>query len=114
MTTDGDDRFEWSDSAKAALNHPLGSKPHVVSSSRKFGKDHPPHPEARDRYYKFLAQGQTVTDDVKKRFKCTAGKRGEDAAHIVFNFTSKGPTLASVITPTAMPASSGGGGYGAT
>ena len=107
--------FIWSEDAIAGLDHPISARPHVVSSSRKFGSKHPPHPEARDRYYKILAQGDKVDGNVRERFKVTAGKKGEDAEDIVFNFTSSGPSLASLASPIGMstPSSTGGGGYGA-
>ncbi|MCH7729455.1 MAG: hypothetical protein IH991_23710 [Planctomycetes bacterium] len=111
---DGEETFSWSDDAMAALDHPLGNKAHVVSSSRKFGSDHPPHPQARDRYRKILAQGSDITNSVKKRFKCTAGARGDDPEDIVFKFTSSGPAKAALTSSIAIstPTASGGGGYG--
>jgi hypothetical protein len=106
--------FEWSEDARSALAHPVGTSPHIVASSRKFGADHPPHPDARDRYRKILAGDGQVTDDVKKRFKCTGGEQGDEPEHIVFNFTSKGAAISSLGAPTVLvtPSSSGGGGYG--
>lgn len=110
----GNETFIWSNEALRGLDHPLGMSPHVVSSSRKFGSKHPPHPQARERYWKMLAQGDEVTGGVKKRFKVTAGKLGEDADDVVFNFTANGPSFAVLSTPTIItsPSSSGGGGYG--
>lgn len=110
----GEETFTWSDAAIAALDHPLGVRPHVVSSSRKFGSNHPPHPQARERYYKILALGGEVTEAVRKRFRVTAGAKGEDAEDIVFNFTTKGPTRGALATGFAVstPTASGGGGYG--
>lgn len=114
-TEDGKESFVWSKDAIAGLDHPVSARAHVVSSSRKFGSEHPPHPEARDRYYKILARGDTVDEHVRERFKVTAGKKGEDAEDIVFKFTSKGPSLASLASPLVRPTpnSTGGGGYGA-
>lgn len=113
--SNGEETFSWSDEAISALDHPIGINAHVVSSSRKFGTKHPPHPKARDRYYKVLAKGNQVTDEIRKRFKCTAGANGKDAEDIVFKFTSSGPVKAalafSIGAPTAT--ASGGGGYGA-
>ncbi|MEO1016322.1 MAG: hypothetical protein AAFY56_01325, partial [Pseudomonadota bacterium] len=110
----GTEIFTWSDSAIAALDHPLGVRPHVVSSSRKFGSNHPPHPQARDRYNRILALGGEVTDAVRKRFRITAGASGEDAEDVVFNFTSKGPTRGVLAAPfvASTPTATGGGGYG--
>lgn len=114
---DGEDVFEWSSSAYGGLNHPKSSKSHVVASSRKFGSNHPPHPEARQKYHKMLAQGGSVDQSVRDRFECTAGKKGEKAKDIVFNFTAAGMTLApalaiSAVISSVTPASAGGGGYG--
>lgn len=112
---DGKEVFTWSKEALEGLDHPASVHAHVVSSSRKFGSKHPPHPEARERYYKILAKGGGVDGHVRKRFKVTGGKHGEEPDDIVFRFTSSGPTLASVAAgaltmPT--PSSAGGGGYG--
>lgn len=110
----GEEKFTWSKDALRGLDHPLGNGPHIVSSSRKFGSKHPPHPQARERYWKILAQGGDVNEGVKKRFKVTAGKLGDDADDVVFNFTASGPSFAVLSTPTIItsPSSSGGGGYG--
>jgi len=112
--TNGEEVFNWSDEAISALDHPIGVKAHVVSSSRKFGSKHPPHPKARDRYYKILAKGSPVTDRTRARFKCTAGAKGEDAEDIVFKFTSSGPAKAALASSISAPTAtaSGGGGYG--
>lgn len=111
---DGEEKFDWSKGALAALNHPVGAKAHVVSSSRKFGSKHPPHPQARDKYYEILAGDEVVDDDVRDRFKVTAGKHGEKAKDVVFKFTSLGPTFAKLSAPVVIssPAATGGGGYG--
>lgn len=111
---DDKEEFVWSESAVSGLNHPTSRLAHVVSSSRKFGSEHPPHPDARDEYYKILAQDSEVNDAVRKRFKVTAGNAGEDAKHIVFKFTSSGPTLAALTGTTGFTVSSStqGGGYG--
>ena len=110
----GEEVFVWSEDAIAGLDHPASLGAHVVSSSRKFGSEHPPHPDARDRYYKILARGGKVDEDVRKRFKVTAGKKGENPEDIVFKFTSSGPALATLATSSVMstPSSTGGGGYG--
>ena len=113
-TKDGKEEFIWSEEAISGLNNPASYRAHVVSSSRKFGSEHPPHPDARDKYYKILAQGGLVNTEVQERFKITAGKKGKNAEHIVFNFTSTGPTLA-VLTGTvgiSKPSVTQGGGYG--
>lgn len=111
---DGEEKFTWSDEAIKGLDHPATVRSHVVSSSRKFGSEHPPHPEARKRYYQFLAKGGEVDESVRKRFKVTAGKKGDDPEDIVFKFTSSGPALASLATSSVIstPSSTGGGGYG--
>ena len=113
-TLDGKDDFSWSKEAFCGLNHPASSKAHVVSSSRKFGSTHPPHPKARERYYKMLASGSAIDSNVRTRFKVTAGKKGEASKDVVFNFTSKGPTLAALVGAPIIPISSTsqGGGYG--
>lgn len=111
---DGEEKFDWSKGALAALNHPIGDKAHVVSSSRKFGSKHPPHPKAREKYHDILAGDGDVDDDVRDRFKVTAGKHGDKAKDVVFKFTSRGPTLAKLSAPAVIssPAATGGGGYG--
>ena len=80
-------------------------------------KKHPPHPEARDKYRKMLAQGGEVTQAVRDRFRCTAGAHGDKPKDVVFNFTASGMTLAVALASPAIgsPATSaaaGGGGYG--
>lgn len=114
VVNNGNETFVWSDTAIAALDHPLGVRPHVVASSRKFGSKHPPHPQARDRYYKILALGNQVSDAVRKRFRVTAGANGEDAEDVVFNFTAAGPTRGVLAAPfiATTATASGGGGYG--
>lgn len=113
-----DDQFEWSDDAIAGLDNPRGTSPHVVSSSKKFEGDTPPNPKARDKYYKILAQGDDVDDEVRSRFLVTAGKKGEKAKDIVFTFKNSGPSLKLIGTATSAsiisssPAVVGGGGYG--
>ena len=109
-----DETFTFSDDAIAALNHPIGSKAHVAASSRKFSTKHPPHPDARSKYYTILAGDNDVTDEVRARFLVTDGKAGEDPEDIKFKFTSSGPTKAALAAPIIIkaPSSSGGGGYG--
>jgi len=109
-----DETFTFSDDALEALNHPIGNKAHVVASSRKFGSKHPPHPDARTKYYDILAADGDVTDDVKARFMVTDGKKGEVPEDVKFKFTSSGPTKAALAAPIIIktPSSSGGGGYG--
>lgn len=109
-----DDTFTFSDDALEALNHPIGDKAHVVASSRKFGSKHPPHPDARSKYYGILAGDEDVTDSVKARFLVTDGKKGEDPEDVKFKFSSSGPTKAALAAPIIFktPSSSGGGGYG--
>ena len=111
---DGKEIFVWSEDAIAGLNHPASSRAHIVSSSRKFGSEHPPHPEARQQYYKMLAQIGEVNSNVRERFKITAGENGKPAEDIVFRFTSNGPTLAAIIGSVGVTYSSAtqGGGYG--
>lgn len=117
VVKNGEETFEWSDGAYAGLNHPRSGKSHVVASSRKFGQKHPPHPEARDKYRKMLAQDGEVTQAVRDRFRCTAGAHGDKPKDVVFNFTASGMTLAVALASPAIgsPATSaaaGGGGYG--
>jgi len=112
-----EDGFTYSDDALEALNHPLGSQPHIVASSRKFKKDTPPSPEARKKYYEILAMGDPITESVKRRFKCTAGTKADDEPEdIIFNFTSAGPSLVALAAPVIArgPTTTGGGGYGAS
>ena len=113
--SDGKEVFKWSDKAIACLSHPATSRAHIVSSSRKFGSEHPPHPHARDRYHSILANDGTIDENVRKRFLVTAGKQNKKQKDITFKFTSSGPTLASVVAATVVssPSSAGGGGYGA-
>lgn len=111
---DGEEKFDWSKGALAALNHPIGDKAHVVSSCRQFGSKHPPHPKAREKYYDILAGDGDIDDDVRDRFKVTAGKQGDEAKDVVFKFTARGPTFAKLSSPVVIssPAATGGGGYG--
>ncbi len=106
--------FEYSNDAISGLNHPIGASAHVVASCRTFGDDHPPHPEARDRYYKILAKGKAITDETKSRFLITDGSSSQKPEHVKFRFTSNGPARAAAVGAAsfATPSSSGGGGYG--
>ena len=110
----GKEEFLWSENAISGLNHPTSNRAHIVSSSRKFGSEHPPHPDARDLYHKILAQDGEVNDAVRKRFKVTAGEAGKEAKHIVFKFTSSGPALAALTgtSGAVISSSTQGGGYG--
>ena len=114
LIKDGKEVFEWSEKAVAGLKHPTTTRAHVVSSSRKFAEKHPPHPDARKRYYSILASGGKIDETVSKRFLITAGKNGQKPKDITFRFTSSGPTLAAIaVTSTiSTPSSAGGGGYG--
>lgn len=112
---DGKEVFEWSDTAIAGLDHPIGTSPHVVSSSKKFGGATPPNPLARDRYYSILAIDGEVTEGVRDRFRVTGGKHGDDPEDVTFRFTSQGPTRSfaiAAISSSSNPASTDGGGYG--
>ena len=111
------EEFEWSENAIAALNNPTGTSPHVVCSARKFREGQtPPNPEARNKYYEFLAKGRTIDAGVTSRLLLTAGKGNSEAADVVFRFKASGLTRSIAGTGAAAagedPASAGGGGYG--
>ena len=110
-----DDTFVWSDDAIAALSNPVGARPHVVASCRKFQAEKtPPNPKAREKYWEILANDGDVTEATKTRFKCTAVGKNNKPEDIVFNFTSSGPTLAAFVPTSSIirPSSTDGGGYG--
>lgn len=107
--TDGE--FVESAEALKALGEQRGNG-YVVSSSRRVvrGGDTPPSWHAKRRYLRILANGGEINGSVESRFRCTGGNGAADLpAHVVFNLTSSGPTLA----PAKIPATVGLGGGGA-
>ena len=109
--------FVPSDEAEAALGEQRGEG-HVVSSSNRVMRQGatPPSYDAKNRYLKILADGGEVTEDERGRFICTGGDKQDDKPdHIVFKFSSSGPTkalLAAPIVQTSNSEASRGGGYG--
>lgn len=106
-----DEEFTESAEALKALGEQRGNG-YVVSSSRRVvrGGDTPPSWHAKRRYLRILANGGEITGSVEGRFRCTGGNGASDLpAHVVFNLTSGGPTLA----PAKVPATVGLGGGGA-
>ena len=107
-----DEEFEESSEALTAIGEQRGNG-FVVASSRRVvrGGSTPPSWHAKQRYLKVLARQGEVTDAVRSRFLCTGGNADNDKpAHVVFNLTAGGPTLAA----TAAPATVGLGGGGAS
>ena len=107
-----DEEFEESAGALAALSEQRANG-YVVSSSRRVvrGGGTPPSWHAKQRYLRILARGGTVIDSVTSRFRCTGGSSATDKpAHVIFNLTAGGPTLAG----TSAPATIGLGGGGAS
>ena len=112
-----DETFVPSDKAETALGEQRGEG-HVVSSSNRIVRHGatPPSYHAKNRYLNILADGGEVTDQERARLLCTGGeKRGDEPDHIVFKFSSSGPTkalLAAPIVQTSTSSSARGGGYG--
>ncbi|WP_315760456.1 hypothetical protein [Sphingomonas sp. Y38-1Y] len=115
-----DEEFTESAEALKALGEQRGNG-YVVSSSRRVvrGGDTPPSWHAKRRYLRILANAGEVTGSVEGRFRCTGGNGASDLpAHVVFNLTSGGPTLAPAKVPAAVglggggAAVGGGGSYG--
>ena len=88
--------FIWSKDAIGGLNHPASARARVVSSSRKFGSEHPPHPEAREQYYRMLAQGGQVDAEVRKQFKVTTGQKGRRRRGYCFQLHFQWPESRSI------------------
>ncbi|KQN32683.1 hypothetical protein [Sphingomonas sp. Leaf38] len=116
--TDGE--FVESTEALKALGEQRGNG-YVVSSSRRVvrGGDTPPSWHAKRRYLRILANGGEINGSVEGRFRCTGGNGASDLpAHIVFNLTMGGPTLAPAKVSAAVglggggAAVGGGGSYG--
>jgi len=115
-----DTEFEESEAALRALGEQRGNG-FVVSSSKRIirGANTPPSFHAKNRYLNILSQGEDVSDAVRNRFLCTGGDTDDEKpAHIIFNLTASGPTLAQKAKTSASAAivsssSVGrGGGYG--
>lgn len=109
-----DEEFEESEGALTALGEQLGNG-YVVASSRRVvrGGNTPPSWHAKQRYLRILARGGALDDAVKARFKCTGGNADEDEpAHVVFNLSAGGPTLAATAAPAAVGLGGGGGSVG--
>ena len=115
-----DEEFEESAEALKALGEQRG-KGFVVASSRRVvrGGATPPSWHAKQRYLRILAGEGEIDDDVRARFRCTGGNAADDKpAHVEFNLTRLGPSLAASGAPAraglaGSGASVGGGGsYG--
>lgn len=109
-----DEEFEESADALAALGEQRGAG-YVVASSRRVvrGGNTPPSWHAKQRYLRILAHGKAVTDAETARFKCTGGNAAADKpAHITFNLTANGPTLAALAAPALIGLGGGGGSVG--
>ncbi|WP_296176101.1 hypothetical protein [uncultured Brevundimonas sp.] len=115
-----DEEFNESAGALNALGEQIG-KGFVVASSRRVirGGGTPPSYHAKLRYLRILAAGGVVDDAVRSRFKCTGGDADNDKpAHVVFNLSATGPTLAARVAPALIGlggsggSTGGGGSYG--
>ncbi|WP_295225064.1 hypothetical protein [uncultured Brevundimonas sp.] len=115
-----DEEFEESSEALKALGEQQG-KGFVVASTRRVvrGGNTPPSWHAKQRYLRILANGGTIDDEVKARFRCTGGNDATDKpAHVEFNLTVLGPSLAASGAPAKIglggsgAAVGGGGSYG--
>lgn len=115
-----DEEFQQSDPALKALGEQRG-KGFVVASSRRVirGGGTPPSWHAKQRYLRILAGDGDIDDDVRARFKCTGGNEAADKpAHVEFNLTVLGPSLAASGAPAKVglggsgAAVGGGGSYG--
>lgn len=115
-----DAEFEESEAALKALGEQRGQG-FVVASSRRVirGGATPPSYHAKLRYLKILARYGEVTDETRKRFRCTGGdKAGDVPANVIFNLNATGPSLAATAAPATVglggggASVGGGGGYG--
>ncbi len=109
-----DEEFEESAEALAAIGEQRGDG-FVVASSRRVvrGGNTPPSWHAKQRYLRVLARQGDVTEAVKKRFRCTGGNAdGDSPAHVVFNLTGGGPTLAAITAPAVIGLGGGGASVG--
>lgn len=115
-----DEEFEESEGALTALGEQLGNG-FVVASSRRVvrGGNTPPSWHAKQRYLRILGRGGTIDDAVKARFRCTGGNDDSDKpAHVVFNLSAGGPSLAATVAPATVGLGGcagsvgGGGSYG--
>lgn len=107
-----DEEFNESAAALKALGEQLGNG-FVVASSRRVirGGNTPPSYHAKLRYLRILARDGAVDDKVRDRFKCTGGDSDNDTpAHIVFNLSATGPTLAATAAPAVVVGLGGSGG----
>lgn len=114
-----DEEFTESTEALTAVGEQRGNG-YVVASSRRVvrGGNTPPSWHAKQRYLRILADGGEITDYVKSRFRCTGGNSDKDKpAHVIFNLTANGPTLAATSAPATVGLGGGGsvgggGSYG--
>lgn len=114
-----DEEFEESEEALEVLGRQQGDG-HIVSSSRRFGRDKsPPSTHARNRYYKILARTtdmNKVTQAHRDRFLVTGGDTKNKPEHVVFDLTARGPSRRKenkAVSSIALLSSVGaGGGYG--
>lgn len=114
-----DEEFLVSEEAMTALGEQRGDG-YVVASSRRVvrGGGTPPSWHAKQQYLKILAKGRTVDDTVRARFRCTGGNADSDKpAHVIFNLSACGPTLAATTAPATVGLGGGGsvgggGSYG--
>ncbi len=112
-----EETFEPSEKAEDTLSEQQGDGFVVASSNAVVkGGQSPPSWDAKQRYLKILARGETITDAERDRFLCTGAiKTGDKPAHVRFNFTASGPSKALKAAPfvSTIGTSSGrGGGYG--
>ncbi len=108
------EKFEESEEALTALGEQRGDGFAVASSKRVIkGGATPPSWDAKQRYLRILANGGQVVDAVKARFLCTGGDTAnDDPAHVVFNLSANGPTLAAKVAPAIVGLGGGGGSVG--
>ena len=109
-----DEEFDESAGALTALGEQLGNG-YVVSSSRRVVRNGntPPSWHAKQRYLRILARAGAVDDAVRARFRCTGGDADAGKpAHIVFNLSAAGPSLAATAAPATVGLGGGGGSVG--
>lgn len=109
-----DEEFLVSEEAMTALGEQRGDG-YVVASSRRVvrGGSTPPSWHAKQQYLKILARGEAIDDTVRARFRCTGGNANSDKpAHVIFNLSACGPTLAAATMPATVGLGGGGSSVG--
>ena len=111
------EKFIPSEKVETALSEQRGSGYVVASSNRVVrGGPTPPSFHAKNRYLRILARGGEAGDNERARFLCTSCEKETDKPeHVVFKFSSSGPSKTLIAAPfvvTTGAASGRGGGYG--